>query len=190
MSWAEIIALRDQLDNMLKAIRNSRNLQLVTTSTLCPCCNEPMVQGAGGVSVRATILALNRFGIAPADEVKFLEKTWAKHRRQTGVDLNGKPPHSRAMQDSKGGADGSFTRGEFRVGLPVVSAQALGFDDTCSTVALDSPCGAAVPRRQQALLFEFRFDRATGLRSCCDNARSGPACSGVRCSAPNFRWWF
>ena len=26
MSWAEIIALRDQLDKMLKGIRNSRNL--------------------------------------------------------------------------------------------------------------------------------------------------------------------
>ena len=105
MSWAEIIALRDQLDNMLKGIRNSRNLQPVTTSTLCPCCNEPMVQGAGGVSVRATILALNRFGIAPANEVKFLEKTWTKHRRETGIDLNGKPPHSRAMHaTAKAGA--------------------------------------------------------------------------------------
>jgi hypothetical protein len=98
MSWAEIIGLRDQLDAMLKGIRKSRNLQPVTTSTLCPCCNEPMVQGVGGVSVRATILALNRFGIAPANEVKSLEKTWNKHRRQTGVDLNGKPPHKRAMR--------------------------------------------------------------------------------------------
>ena len=97
MTCAEIIALRDQLDKMLKWIRNSLNLQPVTTSTLCPCCNEPMVQGAGGVSVRATILALNRFGIAPANEIKFLEKTWSKHRRETGLDLNGKPPHSSVM---------------------------------------------------------------------------------------------
>ena len=56
MSWAEIIALRDQLNNMLKGLRNSWNLQPVTTSTLCRCCNEPMVQDAGGVSVRANIL--------------------------------------------------------------------------------------------------------------------------------------
>ena len=97
MSWAEIIALRDQLDKMLTGIRHSRDLQPVTTSTLCPCCNEPMVQGAGGVSVRATILALNRFGIASADEVKLLEKTWSKHRRETGIDLNGKTPHHSAM---------------------------------------------------------------------------------------------
>ena len=94
MSWAEIIALRDRLDEMLNEIRKSRNLQPVSTSMLCPCCNEPMVQGAGGVSVRATILALSRFDIAPANEVKFLEKTWNKHRRETGIDLNGKPPHN------------------------------------------------------------------------------------------------
>ena len=97
MSWAELIGLRDQLDAMLKGIRKSRNLEPVTTSTLCPCCNEPMVQGAGGVSVRATILALDRFGIAPENKVKSLEKTWNKHRRETGVDLNGKPPHNRVM---------------------------------------------------------------------------------------------
>ena len=97
MSWAEFIALRDQLDKMLMGTRHSRGFQPVMTSRLCPCCNEPMVQGAGGVSVRATILALNRFGIASADGVKLLEKTWAKHRRDTGFDLNGKPPHRGAM---------------------------------------------------------------------------------------------
>jgi len=103
MSWAEIIALRDHLDEMLRGIRKSRNLQPVATSTLCPCCNEPMVQGAGGVSVRATILALNRFGIAPASEVEFLEKTWTKYRRETGIDLNGKLPHSRGMRSTARG---------------------------------------------------------------------------------------
>lgn len=103
MSWAELVALRDHLDDMLREIRNSRNLQPVTTLTLCPCCNEPLVQGAGGVSVRATILALNRFGIASANEVKFLEKTWVKHRRETGIDLNGKPPHRSATHSTAGG---------------------------------------------------------------------------------------
>ena len=105
MSWAQIIALRDQLNDMLKGIRISRNLQPVTTSTLCPCCNEPLVQGAGGVSVRAIILALNRFGIAPANEVNLLEKTWAKHRRETGVDLNGKPKHTKAMHPTARSSD-------------------------------------------------------------------------------------
>ena len=105
MSWLEIIALRDHLDDMLKEIRHSRNLKPVTTSALCPCCNKPLVQGVDGVSVRAAILALSRFCIAPENEVASLEKKWAKHRRESGVDLNGKPPHSRTSHStSEGGA--------------------------------------------------------------------------------------
>jgi hypothetical protein len=100
MSWAEVVALRDHLDGMLKEIRKSRNIQPVTTSTLCPCCNKLMTQGAGGVSVRATILALNRFGIASTNEVNLLEKAWNKHRRDAGIDLNGKPPHNFIPRDA------------------------------------------------------------------------------------------
>lgn len=92
ISLVTIIALRDQLDDMLMGIRKSRNLLPVTTSKRCPRCNKPMVQGGGSVSVRATILALNRFGIAPMEDTKLLEKTWNKHRRETGVDKNGKRP--------------------------------------------------------------------------------------------------
>lgn len=102
MSWAEFVTVRD-LEEMLREIRNSRNVQPVKTLTLRPCCNEPLVQGAGGVSVRATILALNRFDIASANEVKFLEKTWVKHRLETGIGLNGKPPHSSATRSTAGG---------------------------------------------------------------------------------------
>jgi hypothetical protein len=100
MSCAEIVALRDHLDGMLKEIRKTRNIQPVTTSTLCPCCNKPMTQGSGGVSVRATILALNRFGIASANDVNLLEKTWNKYRRDAGIDLNGKPPNNLIPRDA------------------------------------------------------------------------------------------
>lgn len=96
MSCADVVELRDDLDDMLSEIRRSRNLKPVTSSSLCPCCNEPMVQGAAGVSVRATILAFGRFGIASVDEVKALEKAWNKVRRQTGADLNGKHSNNNA----------------------------------------------------------------------------------------------
>jgi hypothetical protein len=49
-----------------------------------------MVQGAGSVSVRATILALGRLGIAPEAEVRLLEKGWKKYRSATGCDRHGK----------------------------------------------------------------------------------------------------
>jgi hypothetical protein len=90
MSWDDLIALCDRLDSVLQHIRHSRNIRPVTTSMMCPCCGDPMVQGAARVSVRATILALGRFGIAPEAEVKLLEKRWKKYRESTPCDRYGK----------------------------------------------------------------------------------------------------
>jgi len=92
MPWSDLIALRDRLDEMLQHIRHSRHITPARTSSLCPCCGGPMVQGAASVSVRATILALARFGIAPDSEVKLLEKRWSMHRQSTGCDLHGRQP--------------------------------------------------------------------------------------------------
>ena len=36
------------------------------------------------------ILSLGRFGIAPAEQVKVLEKRWVAYRKQNGLDLYGK----------------------------------------------------------------------------------------------------
>jgi len=36
------------------------------------------------------ILSLGRFGMAPTEQVKSLEKRWAAHRKQNGLDLYGK----------------------------------------------------------------------------------------------------
>ena len=94
MSWDELIALRDRLDNMLQHIRQARHITLARTSTPCPCCGGTMVQGSASVSVRATILALGRFAIAPEAEVKLLEKRWNKYRAATGCDLYGNKPTS------------------------------------------------------------------------------------------------
>jgi hypothetical protein len=90
MSWGDLIALCDRLDSLLQHIRHARNLTPVTTSMTCPCCGSPMVQSAASVSVRATILALGRFGIAAEAEVKLLEKRWKKYRESTGCDRHGK----------------------------------------------------------------------------------------------------
>jgi hypothetical protein len=59
-----------------------------------------MVQGSRVVSVRATILALHRFGIAPSEQIKLFERAWNKHRRETGIDINGKLPHNNSKQDA------------------------------------------------------------------------------------------
>jgi hypothetical protein len=92
MAWGQVIALRDRLDAMLKEIRFSRGIRPPTM--WCPVCNQHTQQAPPNVSVRALILALGRFGIIAAVQVKSLEKLWAKHCRENGLDRNGKPKQS------------------------------------------------------------------------------------------------
>jgi len=89
MPWAQVIALRDRLDEMLQEIRSSRQIQPPTM--WCPACNERTQQAPPSVSVQALIFALGRFGIVPPGEVKALEKGWTKHRKENNLDRNGKP---------------------------------------------------------------------------------------------------
>jgi hypothetical protein len=89
MAWEQVIALRDRLDAMLKEIRFSRGIRSPTM--WCPVCNQRTQQAEPSVSVRALILALGRFGVVTAAEVKSLEKRWAKHRKENDLDRNGKP---------------------------------------------------------------------------------------------------
>jgi hypothetical protein len=89
MAWEQVIALRNRLDSMLNEIRLSRGIRPPTM--WCPVCNQRTQQAAPSVSVRALILALGRFDIVGAAEVKSLEKRWAKHRKENSLDRNGKP---------------------------------------------------------------------------------------------------
>ena len=88
MPWEQVFTLRDRLDAMLQEIRISRGIQPPTM--WCPVCNQRTQQAPPRVSVRATILALGRFGIVAATEMKSLEKRWAKHRKENSLDRNGK----------------------------------------------------------------------------------------------------
>jgi len=88
LSWEQVFTLRDRLDAMLEEIRTSRGIQ--PPSMWCPVCNQRTQQAPPRVSVRATILALGRFGIVTPAEAKSLEKRWAKHRKENSLDRNGK----------------------------------------------------------------------------------------------------
>lgn len=101
MPWEEIIALRDRLDSMLREIRLSRGIRPPTM--WCPVCNQRTRQAPPSVSVRAVIFALGRFGVAPPGEVKSLEKRWAKHRKENGLDRNGKLTKAVIMDSSPEG---------------------------------------------------------------------------------------
>jgi hypothetical protein len=84
MAWEQVIALKE--------IRFSRGIRPPTM--WCPVCNQHTQQAPPTVSVRALILALGRFGVIAAAQVKSLEKRWAKHCRENSLDRNGKPKQS------------------------------------------------------------------------------------------------
>jgi hypothetical protein len=89
LSLPDLIHLRDDLDAMLHRIRSERHI--CSPIIKCPSCGQVGPAMEPDVSVRATILALGRFGLASADDVKTLEKRWAAHRKANTLDLHGKP---------------------------------------------------------------------------------------------------
>ena len=88
MSCVALIELRNRQDAMLHAIRWGRNI--LSPIMKCPKCHREGRMAPPKVSVRALILALSRFGIAPQEEVRKLEKRWALYRKQNHLDLYGK----------------------------------------------------------------------------------------------------
>ena len=87
MSCDALIELRDDLDAMLQRIRSDRHIRPAVFR--CPECGHVGEGAKPHVSVRAMILSLTRFGIAPAEQTRPLEKAWAAYRKQKGVDLYG-----------------------------------------------------------------------------------------------------
>ncbi len=87
MSEIEWIALRDRLDTTLQTIRSECNIQ--PAMMWCPGCQARHRSAPPKVSVRAMILALGRFEIASADEVKALERRWNSYRKRHQLDRYG-----------------------------------------------------------------------------------------------------
>src|SRR6202165_4592831 len=88
MSILEVISLRDELEGMLHRIRGSRNIR--TPIITCHRCGLTGPGAEPHVSVRALILALARFEIAPKDETRAVEKAWAAYRKQHRLSVAGK----------------------------------------------------------------------------------------------------
>jgi len=87
MAEGEWLALRDRLDTLLQMIRSER--QIVSAMMWCPHCHARHRAAPPTVSVRAMILALGRFGMASAAEVKVIERRWNAYRRQHRLDRYG-----------------------------------------------------------------------------------------------------
>lgn len=89
LSFEALIALRDTLDVMLQKIRADR--QLHSAKIRCPQCRRMAEGPAPQVTVRAMILSLLRNGIAEAEQVHALEKSWSAYRKQHDLGVHGQP---------------------------------------------------------------------------------------------------
>ena len=87
LNWEEAMLLRTRLDGLLRTIRTERNI--LPAMMWCYTCNARVRSAEPRVSVRAVILALGRFGIATKEQTRKLERAWAKHRKEYGLDLYG-----------------------------------------------------------------------------------------------------
>ena len=88
MSFDQLIDLRGELDTMLHRIRSESHIRPPVIR--CPHCGHVGEAAELDVTVRATLLSLERFGIATAEQVKGLDRRWAAYRKQNGLDLYGK----------------------------------------------------------------------------------------------------
>ena len=87
LSMEALLGLRDELDDMLGRIRLTRHISNPVFK--CSTCGNIGRGADPHVSVRATILALARFGVAAREPARELDKTWSAYRRTAGLDLCG-----------------------------------------------------------------------------------------------------
>lgn len=86
LSMEALLGLRDELDDMLGRIRSTRHISDLVSS---PACGHIGRGADPQISVRATILALARFGVAAREPARALEKAWSAYRKTARLDLYG-----------------------------------------------------------------------------------------------------
>ena len=87
LSTEALLRLRDELDDMLGRIRSTRRIS--NPLVKCPACGNIGRGADPHVSVRATVLALTRFGVAAKEPARALEKVWSAYRKTMRLDLYG-----------------------------------------------------------------------------------------------------
>ena len=87
LSMEALLGLRDELDDMLGRIRSTRHISNPVFK--CPARGHIGHRADPQISVRATILALARFGVTTREPARVLEKAWSAYRTTAGLDLYG-----------------------------------------------------------------------------------------------------
>ena len=87
LSMEALLGLRDELNDMLGRIRSTRHISNPVFK--CPAWGRIGRGADPHVSVRATISALARFGVAAREPARALEKVWSAYRKTAGLDAYG-----------------------------------------------------------------------------------------------------
>ena len=87
LSTEALLGLRHELDDMLGRIRSTQGIS--SPLFKCPACGHIGRGADPHVSVRATIVALTRFGVAAKEPARALEKAWSAYRKTAGLDRYG-----------------------------------------------------------------------------------------------------
>ena len=99
LSMEALVRLRDELDDMLGHIRSTRHISNPVFT--CPACGHIGPGADPHVSVRATILALTRFGVATKEPAPTLEKAGPPTERRRDLICTA-TPRRRRPRDSQG----------------------------------------------------------------------------------------
>jgi len=94
LTWDAIIDLRKRLQQRLEQVLLSRGIAQAIVR--CSHCGHVGPGARPVISVRAVVLALQRFGIESEATVRKLDKAWAKHRVLQQLDLLGEPVQPRS----------------------------------------------------------------------------------------------
>lgn len=87
LSMEVLLELRAELDEILGRIRSTRHISNPVFK--CPACGHTGRGADPHVSVRATILALARFGVVAREPARALEKAWSAYRKTARLDPHG-----------------------------------------------------------------------------------------------------
>src|SRR5438874_12604774 len=94
LSMEALLAMRDELDELLGRIRSTRHI--ANPVFKCPACGHIGRGADPHVSVRAMILALARFVVAAREAARALENALTTYRETAGVDHVGHAATSEA----------------------------------------------------------------------------------------------
>ena len=95
LTWDAIVGLRERLQGQLEGILVSR--QITPARVRCFHCGHVGPGAPPVLTVRAVLLALQRFGIESEATVRMLDKAWAKHRKLQQLDTHGRRVESRPL---------------------------------------------------------------------------------------------